>query len=84
MALPIPVAKQLRIQLCLWRERRDREVGRRAVAPGKRQDVLCLYKPPCLMSINTCKTHVVNTLPRLPAHVSLLKRPLLILLALLI
>jgi len=27
MALPIPVAKQLRIQLCLWRERRAGEAG---------------------------------------------------------
>lgn len=82
MALPVPVAKQLRMQWC-WKEGGDRG-GEECSAPGKWQEALRRYRAPCLTSTNTCTTHVVNTLPRLPAHVSLLKRPLLILLALLI
>lgn len=82
MALPVPVAKQLRMQWC-WKEGGDRG-GEECSAPGKWQEALRRYRAPCLNSTNTCTTHVVNTLPRLPAHVSLLKRSLLILLALLI
>lgn len=58
------------------------EVGRSAVTQGNSRRHCGIIGHPA--SPTLIPAHVVNTLPRLPARVSLLKRPLLILLALLI
>lgn len=73
-------SKTIKDSVALEGEGRDREGGGERWPRGNGRTC---YPSQTTVSINTCKTDVVNTLPRLPARVPLLQRPLLTLLPLL-